>query len=93
MSLFNRQKAFLEQQLEEDDVVNALEDAEGKGQTLEETTVGSKASIVPSLDAVGNSSRVEGTSMAMETSYSHDGYECVLCKSMVFFSLAHVSIA
>jgi hypothetical protein len=82
VSLFNRQKAFLEQQLEEDDVVNALEDAEGKGQTLEETTVGSKASIVPSLDAVGNSSRVEGTSMAMETSYSHDGYECVLCKSM-----------
>ncbi|CAM6059330.1 unnamed protein product [Sphagnum tenellum] len=77
-----RQKAFLEQQLEEDDVVNALEDAEGKGQTLEETTVGSKASIVPSPDAVGNSSRVEGTSMAMETSYSHDGYECVLCKSM-----------
>ncbi|CAK9232731.1 unnamed protein product [Sphagnum troendelagicum] len=77
-----RQKAFLEQQLEEDDVVNALEDAEGKGQTLEETTVGSKASIVPSLDAAGNSSRVEGTSMAMETSYSHDGYECVLCKSV-----------
>ncbi len=55
MSLFNRQKAFLEQQqLEEDDVVvNALEEAEGKGQTLEETTVGSKASIVPSLDAAG----------------------------------------
>jgi hypothetical protein len=87
------QKAFLEQQLEEDDVVNALEEAEGKGQTLEETTVGSKASIVPSLHAAGNSCRVEGTSMAMETSFSHDGYECVLCKSTVFFCLALVSIA
>jgi hypothetical protein len=71
----------LEQQLEEDNVVNALEEAAGKGQTLEETTVGSKASIVPSPHAAGNSCRVEGTSMAMETSYSHDGYECVLCKS------------
>lgn len=83
----------MEQQLEEDDVVNALEEAEGKGQTLEETTVGSKASIVPSLDAAGNSYRVEGTSMAMETSYSHNGHECVLCKSMVFFCLDLVSIA
>jgi hypothetical protein len=81
VSLFNRQKAFLEQQLEEDDVVNALEEGERKGQTLEQTTVGSKASIVPSLDALGSSYRVEGTSMAMETSYSHNGYECVLCKS------------
>jgi hypothetical protein len=86
VSLFNRQKAFLEQQLEEHDVMNALEEAEGNGQTLEGTTVGFKASIVPSLGATG-------TSMAMETSYSCDGYECVLCKSMVFFCLALVSIA
>jgi hypothetical protein len=93
VSLFNRQKAFLEQQLEEDDVVNALEEGERKGQTLEQTTVGSKASIVPSLDALGSSYRVEGTSMAMETSYSHNGYECVLCKSTVFFCIALVSIA